>query len=354
MKCGKLEQFSEVHVADTIAKVKSDNSNEDPKESPGIISNLLSGLGKLLSITNDQHSDQTQADKAAKNYQLLQSFRNKNLPVIYRVHPMPRIIAAEGNIFDEIARCPYHVFVSRNHAPKFPRDYAVCRVKKVPEDKQHVNLNSTSFLTNDESPVPKLSTEFTVRMFILEDLLEKSSVLDRDHFNLHFRHKSVYVSESLRIGLSLRIGGKASLMVLDTCDTSDPETSGPSSIELFSCGNSVSEEDFENYVKTRSVYKGLLVNSRAPIVMDNGNRCVVKISPEDCTFAVIDEATLKNTKVHATSVNEMNQLDVPDQLNRECFRLGKTCRRYIDLLLYLVYRVFHSRQRMDEFYPTNF
>ncbi|XP_017754802.1 PREDICTED: peroxisome biogenesis factor 1 [Eufriesea mexicana] len=334
VKCGKLEQFSEVHVANTIANVKSNNSNEDSKESVGITNNLLSILKKLLS-KNDRYSNKTEADETVRNYQLLQSFRNKNLPMIYRVHPMSRMAAVEqlqGNIFDEIARCPYHVFVSRNQAPKFPFDFAVCRIKKIPEDKQQ-NLNSTSFLTNDESPVPKFSTEFKVRMFILDDLLERSSILDRDYFNVNFRDKSVYVSESLRIGLNLRIGGKVSLVVLDSSETSGSETSGPSFLELFSCKNSVSEEDFTNYVKTHSVYKELLINSRAPIVMDNGNSCVVKISPEDCTFATIDEANLKDVKIYMRSVNEISQLEVPEHLNRKCSRLGKISRRYLNNVL---------------------
>ena len=282
---------------------------------------MISAFKKLLPTVNDRNS---QIDQATRNYQLLQSFRDRKIITVYRVHPMPSVNAVEGNEFDEIVRCPYHVFISRNQAPKFPgsSDSAICRIKKIPEDKQHVNATSTNFLTKDKSPVPKLSTELIVKVFILEDFLEKFSALDRNHFNVDFRHKSMYVSDSLRISLSLKVGAKVSLCLIDMSGTS-----GLSSIELFSWKNSVTIEDFKNYVKTRSFYKELLINTCAVIVLDNGNCCIVKISPEDCKFAMITEDNLSDLRIHARNVKEKSQLRISEHFDQECLSLGMTSTR---------------------------
>ncbi|XP_043511745.1 peroxisome biogenesis factor 1 isoform X1 [Frieseomelitta varia] len=325
-KCGKLEQLSEIHISDTVVNEESSESNENPKQS-GVMNNLISAFKKLLPTVNDRNS---QIDQATRNYQLLQSFRDRKITTVYRVHPMPSVNAVKGNEFDEIARCPYHVFISRNQAPKFPgsSDSAICRIKKIPEDKQHVNVTSTNFLTKDESPVPKLSTELIVKVFILEDFLEKFSALDRNHFNVDFRHKSMYVSDSLRISLSLKIGAKVSLCPIDMSETSEL-----SSIELFSWENSVTIEDFKNYVKTRSFYKELLINTCAVIVLDNGNCCIVKISPEDCKFAMITQDNLSDLRIHVRNVKEKSQLRISEHFDQECLSLGMASTRHLSKIL---------------------
>ncbi|KAK1126053.1 hypothetical protein K0M31_005580 [Melipona bicolor] len=325
-KYGKLEQLSEIHVSDTVANKKSSESNENPEQS-GVMNNLISAFKKLLPTVNDRNS---QIDQATRNYELLQSFRDGKITTVYRVHPMPSVNAVEGNEFDEIARCPYHVFISRNQAPEFPgsSDSAICRIKKIPEDKQHVNVTSTNFLTKDESPVPKLSTELIVKVFVLEDFLEKFSALDRNHFNVDFRHKSMYVSDSLRISLSLKVGAKVSLCLIDVSETSEL-----SSIELFSWRNSVIIEDFKNYVKTRSFYKELLINTCAAIVLDNGNCCIVKISPDDCKFAMITQDNLSDVKIHVRNVKEKSQLRISKHFDEECLSLGMTSTRHLSKIL---------------------
>lgn len=309
-----------------MANTKSNESNENPKQS-GVTGNLISAFKKLLPTINDRNSEK---DQATRNFKLLQSFRDRKTPTVYRVHPMPSVNAVEGNEFDEIARCPYHVFISRNQAPEFPgsSDSAICRIKKIPENKQHVNVTSTNFLTKDESPVPKFSTELVVKVFILEDFLEKFSALDRNHFNVDFRHRSMYVSNSLRVSLSLKVGAKVSLCLIDMS-----ETPKPSSIELFSWRNSVTIEDFKNYVKTRSFYKKLLINTCAAIVLDNGNCCIVKISPEDYKFAMITEDNLSDVRIHTRNVKEESQLRISEHFDQECLSLGMTSTRYCSLFI---------------------
>lgn len=322
MKYGKLEQFSEIHVANTTMNKKNDDSNENGKKTSHIANNLLSAFKKFLPITNNRNSIKKREDEAIRNYELLHSFHNRKLPTICRVHPMPKMDTIEGNIFDEIAHCPYHVFIPSDQAPEFLENFAIARIKKVPEDKQYVNVTNTNFLVKDESPVPNLSAELVVRVYTLEDLLEKTSTLNEEHFNVNLRHKSVYVSDSLRISLNLKVGAKVSLTLMDKT-----EISVPSSLELFSWRDSMSVKDFEDYVKKYSLHNKLLINSCAVIIMDNRSSCIVKISPEDCKFAVIDEATLRDTRVRVRSVEEKDQFRVFDKLDQEYSRLEKTYTR---------------------------
>ncbi|CAK9814659.1 Peroxisome biogenesis factor 1 [Anthophora plagiata] len=328
-RCGMLEEFSEVHVTGAAVNKNEEISNENGSQTSNIINNLFSGLKKLLSTATGENTLKTRENNAKANNDLLQSFRNRKKPKVYRVLPMPNMASTiEGNIFDEIARCPYHVFVSRKQAPRFSADFAFCCVKKVSEDKEYANVTSTNFLTKNESPVPKLSKELTVRLFILEDLLEKSSMIDKKFVNVHFLQNNVYVRDSLRKSLDLKIGAKVSLLMIEPDDVIVP-----SSIELFSWNESVSVECFESYVETRSVYKELLINSCAAIVMDDGKTCVVKISPESCTFATIGAELLKNVKVHAKSVKEKCHLQVSERLHRDEINLEKICTRYLRKLL---------------------
>ncbi|XP_076671558.1 peroxisomal biogenesis factor 1 isoform X3 [Andrena cerasifolii] len=325
---GKLEQFTEIHVADTVATTKTEISNDDLKRSSTLSNRLLTALRKFLPLEMERIDTKSEEDEAARSYELLQSFRSRKKPTIYRVHPMPKVTLTEGDIFDEVLSSPYHVLVPRSQAPKFTGSFAVCRVKKVAEDRQHVSVTSTSFLTKDDSPVPKLATELIVRLFVVEDLLEKSSRLDKGHFDISQIHKTVHVSDSLRVTLDLRTGAKVSLWQVEA-----PENARPSSIELFSWRNSVSEEVFANYVRTRSIGGGLLVNSCAAVVLDDGSLCVVKISPENCTSAVVDGADLENLVIHSRSVNEISHLRLSTRLDQEHHRLGRVSTRYLETVL---------------------
>ncbi|XP_053998101.1 peroxisomal ATPase PEX1 [Hylaeus anthracinus] len=321
LRYGRLEQFTEVHVGDAMMNSSKDVSRKDYESSSKIVDNLHAVLKRFLPFAMDQVDERTQENRSARNYELVQSFRDKKEPAIYRVHPMPRITFDDEDV-DVIARCPYHVFVPRSQAPRFAEnfadDFAICGAKKVPEMKQYANMTSTSFLVNDESPVPKLAEKLIVRLFILEDLLEKSSNLDRDHFDTDLLHRRVYVSDSLRITLGLRIGGKVSLWQVES-----PQEVAPSSVELFSWRDSVSTEKFEGYVRTLATRHELLINSCSAVVMDDGSMCVVKISPENCTVAAIDEAVLKGLRVHSRSVSERSHLRLPEQLDQEVPRVEK-------------------------------
>lgn len=307
-----------MHISDTVVKPRTQkDENRRSKKSSSVAETLLAGFRQFLPIKTEE---KTQEEEAARNYELLQSFRKKKQPIIYRVHPLPKI-AVDENIktdLDKLILCPYHVFVPRSQLPKLTSD--LCRVKKVPEDRQHVNATSTSFLTRDESPVPELATELTVKALVLEDLLEKFATLDKDYFNISELHKTVYVSDSLRVSLGLKIGSKVSLWQVE-----DSEEVRPSSIDLFSWRNSVSSEDFEEYVKKHPI-EGVLINSCAAIVLDSGGQCVLKISPENCAFAVVNDSVLENVLVHSRAVTR-ESLRLPERVDLENYTVRKASRR---------------------------
>ncbi|XP_076292104.1 peroxisomal biogenesis factor 1 [Lasioglossum baleicum] len=302
---GKLEQLTEIHVADVAASKPAEVVTKEAKQPGSIANDLLTTLRRFVSSAN-RSADKTSREPA-RTSELLQSFRKRKKLTIYRVLPIPKKVI-EGNSI-EIGSAPYHVFVSRKSAPKFDGAFAICRAKKLPEKKQHANVTNTSFLTKDESAVPELTQELIVRLFILEDSL---------CFNVNLHHNSLYVSDSVRLTLGLRIGAKVSL-----CHVESPQQVAPSSIELFSWRDSVSTENFESYVKTRSTGQGLLVNSCAAVVLDNGDRCIVKVSPKNCAFAIIDETVLNGLHVHSRSLAEKSHLRVSEKLDQENHRLGQ-------------------------------
>ncbi|XP_076649014.1 peroxisomal biogenesis factor 1 [Halictus rubicundus] len=310
VRYGKLEQLTEIHVADVAASKPAEAVTKEDKQPGSIAKDLLTTFRRLVPPAN-RSTDETSRE-AARTFELLQSFRKRKKPTVYRVLPIPKKMI-EGNSV-EIGSAPYHVFVPRKSAPKFDGTFAICRAKKLPEKKQYANMTSTSFLAKDESAVPKLTQELIVRLFILDD-----SVCG----NVNLHHNSLYVSDSVRLTLDLRIGAKVSL-----CQVESLQQVVPSSIELFSWRDSVTSEDFESYVKTRSTGEGLLINSCAAVVLDNGDQCIVKVSPENCAFAIIDETVLNGTRVHSRSVAEKSHLRVPEKLDQENHRLGQISTRH--------------------------
>ncbi|XP_076242599.1 peroxisomal biogenesis factor 1 [Calliopsis andreniformis] len=323
---GKLEQFTEVHVSDAAVEQKS--SKENLEQSPKALDTFMEAFKKFRPLRTEEMSfkSRSQEEEAARNYKLVQSFRNRKKPEIYRVHPLSDIIANK-NEMNEAARHPYHIFLPRDQALKFTSN--LCRLRKVPEDKQYVNVTNTGFLIKDHSPVPKLAIELVTKLFILEELLEKSGIGDEKYLNVGQIHKTIYVSESLRITLGLRIGAKVSLWQLE-----DSKDTVPSSIDLFSWRNSVSSQDFENYVRKRSTAEGLLINSCATIILDDGRQCVLKILPESCAFAVLNDATLKKVGVHSRAVSEKSHLRLPERLDQQHHSLRKVSTRHLRNILF--------------------
>jgi len=157
------------------------------------------------------------------------------------------------------------------------------KVKKVPENRQYVNVTSKNFLKDDSSLKPP--QELVVRIYILEDILDKCSAsLDREYFDLNSIHSCIYVSASLKITLGLKVGSRVIVQMIEG-DESPPR---PSSVNIFPFNQSVTPEVIANYMKLHSRHEPLLLNSGATILLEDGERCVVRMSPADCDYAMID------------------------------------------------------------------
>lgn len=93
------------------ATIKNENINEKS-------SKINSSLSKILSYFSKEKDRRDPKDSAA-NYTLLQSFRERSAPHVFRVYPLPeRWSFNQSNAHDMILRCPYHVLIPRKCLPK--------------------------------------------------------------------------------------------------------------------------------------------------------------------------------------------------------------------------------------------
>nr|XP_050857822.1 uncharacterized protein LOC127067205 [Vespula vulgaris]XP_050857823.1 uncharacterized protein LOC127067205 [Vespula vulgaris]XP_050857824.1 uncharacterized protein LOC127067205 [Vespula vulgaris]XP_050857826.1 uncharacterized protein LOC127067205 [Vespula vulgaris]XP_050857827.1 uncharacterized protein LOC127067205 [Vespula vulgaris]XP_050857828.1 uncharacterized protein LOC127067205 [Vespula vulgaris]XP_050857829.1 uncharacterized protein LOC127067205 [Vespula vulgaris]XP_050857830.1 unc len=306
--CGKLEQFTELHVTNTIQNTVKEQIESNEFTNVGGF-NFRDTLKKIIPTFSKSCNN----NGVDKNYALLQNYRKRrNQSVVYRVHFLPEISSFDGsNPFDIILKSPYHIFVPRRHVPKdvqYTNGGIICKMKKVSEEQVNVNTQSTNFLKNIESPIPSLSFELTVKLFVLEDILDRcSDSIDKIHFKLDFVHSNIYISESVKIGLRLRMGGKVVLTAIDVEKNLIPLT-----IEIFPTIQTTSLQSIKDFLASYSIHEKILLNSCAPIMLDNGNRCIVKFLPEKCTYSFLDETLLKTITIHLKS-----KLDVDDLLTLE-------------------------------------
>lgn len=238
-------------------------------------------LAKLLPYFFAKEKDHRDSRDNAANYALLQSFRNRSAPRVFRVHPLPDFRSFDqSNAHDVILRCPCHILIPRSCLPRGAKSSGtmMCRVRKAPENRQHA---STNFPRNDD-PSSRLPRELVAKIYALEDTLGKCSAsLDRGYFDLNSIHPCAYVSASLRTTLELKTGSR---VIVEMIEEAEPPR--PSSVNVFSSVRT--QEVFVNYVKLRSRHGPLLLNSGATILLDGGEWCVVRLSPADCDHATID------------------------------------------------------------------
>ncbi|XP_039312379.1 peroxisome biogenesis factor 1 [Solenopsis invicta] len=284
LEYGLLEELTEIHVLNAIANttIKDAVVEEDA-------SKTVSPLAKILPYFAKEKDHRNLKDHAA-NYALLQIFRSRIVPRVFRVYEFSRHDYDQMNSHDMILRCPYHILIPRSYFPKNARtsEMMMCQVRKVPEYQQHGNVTSvknndpSKETTNFESP-----KEFVARVYVLEDILDKCSAsLDRKYFDLNSIHSCAYVSASLRISLGLEIGSRVIVQMIK--GDKRPKLS---SMKVFSNDQSITSEVFNNYVKLHSRHEPLLLNSFAMLLLDDGKQCVVQMSPEDCNYATIGEDT---------------------------------------------------------------
>lgn len=111
---GLLEEFTEVHVLDAITSAAIKDAVV--KEEVAKIGNPLAKILPYFARGKDHRGDSR--DNAA-NCALLQSFRNRSAPRVFRVYPLPDFRSFDHlNAHDVVLRCPCHVLIPRSCLPK--------------------------------------------------------------------------------------------------------------------------------------------------------------------------------------------------------------------------------------------
>lgn len=195
------------------------------------------------------------------------------------------------------------------------------------EDWQQVNV--TNFLKdNGPSLFPKSLQELVARIYVLEDVLEKCSTsLDRKYFDLNSIHSCVYLSESSRITLKLKVGSRVMVQIIEEAERS--KDLQPSSVDIFPSNQSVTAEVFGDYVKFHSRHEALLLNSCSTILLDDGRRCIVRMSPENCDYVTLDKRNMKKLVVHVRSALSSNDAEISENYTKEKLELKKISTRYV-------------------------
>lgn len=192
----------------------------------------------------------------------------------------------------------------------------------MPESRQHVNVTSTNFLKDDD-PSRKKVRELFARIYVLEDILDKCSTsLDRGYFNLNSIHSCAYVSASLRMTLGLKAGSK---VIVQAEEVEPPPR--PTSVNVFPSERSATLELFVNYVKLYSKHEPLLLSSGATILLDGGERCVVRLSPADCDYANVDGRNAKDLVAFVPSDSTESDGEISRGCSEESSRLEKISTR---------------------------
>ena len=93
--------------------------------------------------------------------------------------------------------------------------------------------------------------------------------------------------------LRIKTGGK---VLLEICN--DQESIKCTSIELSSCGKTISEEAFRNFMCNNiRKDKKVLLNSNGVFALADDTRYFIKLHPEQCTHAFFDENTLDKVQI---------------------------------------------------------
>lgn len=127
-------------------------------------------------------------------------------------------------------------------------------------------------------------------------------------------HPCIYVSESLIATLRMKVGAKVMLTLID-----DPNDNNVAcnAINIFPNDIPISEEMFRSYVSCNIKTEKFLLNSHSKLIFDDGTYCFIKMSPENCKYAIFDENLLSRMKINVNDTPAMEDMRVADELSSD-------------------------------------
>lgn len=307
---GKLEAFTEVHVSTPVHQQQTIQSKETSKiEDSGILrifknlmpSQLTSSASDIDSSSRpkDDTSSRISNTKFSERFKVFSVLRLPKLKSLNQV-PLPEKPNPMRN--------PYDIFISKRFLPRdflkaAGNEFALCTVKKVQENRQFASANTSDvkFLVPNDITLPKSLSSFAVKVYMLEDILEKyKDDLDISYFAQTIHH-CAYLSESLTKNLKLKNNGKLSITQIDY---KEPFIS---SIDVFPLNRFMLKETFVNFVNESSKLDKLLLNSGMAFLTENSG-CIVKLNPDESTFALLDADALKSITINMKEVITVENL----------------------------------------------
>lgn len=108
---GLLQQFTEVHVLDAVTSATKKNVDVNEKASV-----MRNAFAKIFPYFTKEHN----ANDNVSNYALLQDFRRRSVPRVFRVYPLPSTSNRE-HASDLILTAPSHILIPRSCLPKSVR-----------------------------------------------------------------------------------------------------------------------------------------------------------------------------------------------------------------------------------------
>ena len=302
---GKLNEHSEVHVKDAAKTDTRHNSESRDTQDLNTGSGIWSILNKHLpSIFTDSNGVSSREMTSTQIQAELDKYMNINLPQVFRAHEIFKIeTTTQTNAFEESLRCPYNVFIRKCHLPhSFDSTHDnLFKIRKVLGDSRIMKKQNTELILPVDRIIPHEPTELIVKLLCLEDHLNQcSDLVDKEYFATNSKHKFIYLSPNLIMNLKLNVGAKILLEPFQATENI------VSSVELLPIGDMVNNDIFEDFMKQRLKYERVLMNSCTRILFDNGNICILKMSPE-CKYAFFNADCMKNLKIHVNEVIEIKK-----------------------------------------------
>ncbi|KAK0173110.1 hypothetical protein PV328_006353 [Microctonus aethiopoides] len=271
---GKLEQFTEVHVLDTIGRIK-EPSNETMENS------------KVTLPMNNINSC----------VELLNNYQDKVISPIFRVCFIPNLIDININDpFNIEIESIYNIFITLSQSMKyFPNyvgnKYFFCNFKILPGKQQREIKKNFNFIKTENS-VDEIS-ELLVRVIIIENIVKYVGNDNEDLMNkiATINNNNIIVSQRVKKLLHLQLGDKIILKPIAITERKVNQ------INLYPSDKNITREMFENYFREHFPAKKILLNSGTKIFLSDQISCKIQLFPETYTYALLHENEIKDINI---------------------------------------------------------